>query len=163
PEGRRWVPGHWTGTAEGWVFVNGHWAAQNEQDLQIVPTPPESRETFQIGNPPDNQSFYIPGSYFYTDAGWDWRAGYWAEMRPGYTWIPASYYWTPQGYIFTNGYWDYSPLNRGMLFAPVYFTDPSIFNSGFMFRPTYALGTAGLLDSLFLNGRFGQYFFGNYY
>jgi hypothetical protein len=163
PDSRRWVPGHWSGTADGWVYANGHWAAQGEQDLQIVPQPPASRETYQIGNAPDNSSFYIPGSWFYTDSGWNWRDGYWAESRPGYDWIPASYSWTPQGYAFTNGYWDYAPLNRGMLFAPVSFTDPSIFSSGFMYRPTYALGTPGLLDSLFVNSGMGQYFFGNYF
>src|SRR5262249_41877561 len=88
--------------------------------------------------------------------------GYWAESRPGYSWIPASYSWTPQGYAFTNGYWDYAPLSRGMLFAPVSFTDPNIFDSGYLFRPTYALGTPGLLDSLFLNTGLGQDFFGSY-
>src|SRR5262245_58970743 len=64
PDSRRWVPGHWSGMADGWVYVNGHWAASAEQDLQIVPQPPESRETFQIGQAPGQNSFYIPGTWF---------------------------------------------------------------------------------------------------
>lgn len=163
PEGRHWVHGFWSDTADGNVWVNGHWAAQGEQDFQFVPEPPATKETFQIGAAPDQSSFYIPGTWFYTDAGWQWRDGYWTDARVGYTWVPANYYWTPHGYIFTNGFWDYSPMNRGLLFAPVSFVGNSYLNPGYSYRPSYALGTSGLLGSLFLNRGFGQYFFGNYY
>jgi hypothetical protein len=163
PEHRRWAPGYWTDTQEGYRWINGHWAGEGEQDMHLVPTPPQSADNGPSSPVPDDHSFYIPGSWFYTDQGYRWRAGYWSDIRPGYSWVPASYYWTPQGWVFTNGFWDYDPYNRGLLFAPVRFTDRSYLAAGFVFRPLMALSTELLFDSLFYRGGWGHYYFGDYY
>ena len=108
PEGRRWVMGYWAQTGEGNRWVSGHWAAAQESDNQFVPQPPQNPDDAgPKTQPPDDNSFYIPGSWQYTDDGWVYRNGYWADVRPGYTWVPSSYIWTPGGYVFASGYWDY--------------------------------------------------------
>jgi len=163
PDHRHWVMGYWTEADGGFRWVHGHWAADGEQDVHIVPTPPESQENGPSSPAPDASSFYIPGSWFYTDQGYRWRGGYWSDVRDGYTWNPASYYWTPGGYAFSNGYWDYSPLNRGLMFAPVSFADQSYLGSNFLYRPSYALSPTGMMDNMFVNSGLGSYFFGNYY
>ena len=53
---------------------------------------------------------------------------------------------SPRGWLFSSGYWDYAPFARGLLFAPVYFADRAfLYGSGFLFRPSFALGYGGVL------------------
>jgi hypothetical protein len=163
PEHRRWTPGYWTDTQEGYRWVSGHWAADTEPDRQLVPTPPASVDNGPSAPTPDDHSFYIPGTWFYTEQGWRWRAGYWADERPGYTWVPAAYYWSPEGWTFTAGYWDWDPYRRGLVYAPVYFGGGIYLRPGFVWRPYYALSIGGIYDSLFFRVGYGSYYFGNYY
>jgi hypothetical protein len=163
PENRRWTPGYWTDTQEGYRWISGHWAAESEPDRQFVPTPPKSVDNGPSAPSPDDHSFYIPGTWFYTEQGWRWRAGYWADERPGYTWVPAAYYWSPEGWVFTNGYWDWDPYSRGLLYAPVYFRGGIFLRPGFVYRPYFALSIGGVYGSLFFRAGFGSYWFGNYY
>lgn len=143
PTGRRWVMGYWSDTAEGWRWVSGHWADEKEKDFQQVPTPPENLDRGPTTTAPDDKCFYIPGSWFYTDDGYRWRDGYWADYRIGYNWVPARYYWTPFGWGFASGYWDYGFGARGLLYAPVYFGPGFAFGAGYVYRPAYAYGFAG--------------------
>ncbi|MFL5339394.1 MAG: hypothetical protein ACJ8F7_04430, partial [Gemmataceae bacterium] len=161
PEGRHWVVGHWTPVADGSYRVRGHWAAQQEPDFQYTQKPPEPKHE-ERPPAPDADSLWIPGQWFYTENGWEWRPGYYTAMRPGYAWQPASYYWSPNGYISTSGYWDYAPDNRGLLFAPVYFDQPLWQNSGWAYRPFYALNLAAAWASLFIRPGWG-YYYGDWY
>jgi len=161
PEGRHWVVGHWVPVADGYYRVLGHWAAQQEPDFQYVTKPPEAKEEQQPAAP-DQNAVWIPGSWFYTDNGWQWRNGYYTEPRDGYVWQPASYYWSPNGYIFTSGYWDYDPYRRGLLFAPVWFDQPYWNRPGWFYRPFYALDTARFWVSLFVRPGWG-YYYGDWY
>jgi hypothetical protein len=161
PEGRHWVVGHWVPIADGWYRVLGHWAAQAEPDFQYVNKPPEPKEEQQPQSPGDDAA-WIPGSWFYTDNGWQWRAGYYTQARDGYVWQPASYNWSPNGYIYTSGYWDYDPMNRGLLFAPVWFDQPYWERPGWFFRPSHALDMAAFWVSLFVRPGWG-YYYGDWY
>ncbi len=162
PEGRRWVVGYWATVAGGYYWVGGHLAAQQEQDFQIVDEPPAPQEE-EMGSAPDDHSFYIPGSWFYTDQGYNWRGGYWSDQQEGRSWQPARYQWTPQGYIYTSGYWDANFGQRGMLFAPVYFNRPLWNTTGWFYRPQYMVNPLSLLASLFLNTGANHYYYGDYY
>ncbi len=157
PEGRHWVVGHWVPVADGWYRVAGHWAAQQEPDFQYVTKPPEPREE-QQPTAPDQNAIWIPGSWFFTENGWQWRAGYYAAPRDGYVWQPSSYDWSPNGYVYTSGYWDYDPYNRGLLFAPVWFDRPYWEDRGWFYRPFFALDVARLWASLFVRPGWGYYF-----
>jgi hypothetical protein len=161
PEGRHWVVGHWTAVADGWYRVLGHWASDQEPDFQYVQKPPEPRQEVQP-TAPDVNSIWIPGSWFFAENGWRWRAGYYTEARVGYVWQPACYCWSPNGYIFCSGYWDYDPLYRGLVFAPVWFERPLWLRAGWRFRPFFALDIGGIWGSLFVRPGWG-YYFGDWY
>jgi hypothetical protein len=163
PEGRHWVPGYWTGTAEGYRWVSGHWAAAGAPDYEYVPEPPTNPDQGPTTAAPNDTSFYIPGSYFYGDDGYTYRAGYWAAVRPGFVWHPASYFWTPFGWTFVRGYWDCAVVDRGLLFAPVYFTQPLWYTRGWFYRPFYTVAFAGFFDNFFIGYSWGHYFFGDFY
>ena len=160
PNGRRWVQGYWANTAEGWRWVNGHWAADQEQDNQYVPNPPTNDDQGPRTRAPDADSFYIPGTWFYSDNGYGYRDGYWADIRPGYSWVPARYIWSPNGWIFASGFWDLAIGSRGLLFAPVYF-GPRV--GGFGYRPSVTLAFGAVANSLFVRPNFGHYYFGDFY
>ena len=71
--------------------------------------------------------------------------------------------WTPYGYVFVDGYWDYPLRQRGVLFAPVYF-------SGRRLRSARVrlLGRATSSTTMSCTGRLfvrpgGGYYFGDYF
>src|SRR5262249_15977433 len=49
---------------------------------------------------PDEESFYVPGCWMYSGAGYLWRPGYWNPSYYGYVWTPDYYEWTPAGCLF---------------------------------------------------------------
>ena len=92
-------------------------SAAQEKDNQYVPEPPQNKDAGPTTAAPDDNSLYIPGSYFYTDTGYTYRDGYWTDFNADQVWVPARYYWTPNGYVFASGYWDYPLARRGLLLA----------------------------------------------
>ena len=163
PEGHRWVMGYWAQTDDGWRWIGGHWAAQQEADEQFVPQPPANLDEGPTTPAPDADSFYVPGTWFYTSVGYRWRPGYWADCRPGFLWIPARYWWTPRGWAFCSGYWDYALAARGLLFPPVYFTSAVYLTPGFIYRPVFVVGFNTFYSTLFVRTGYGHYYFGDYY
>jgi hypothetical protein len=162
PPGRKWVPGHWTQADNGWRWVSGLWADASLQTLQyMAEKPPDSLDNGPSVPAPDDNSLWVAGHWEWRDGQFVWRPGYWADGQQGMVWNPADYYYTPSGYIYNTGYWDYVPDNRGLLFAPVYFTQPLWLNAGWRYRPWFYLGWNGLGASLWW-GR-GAYWFGDYY
>jgi hypothetical protein len=164
PEARRWIMGYWANTPEGWRWVSGHWAATPERDNQYVPNPPNNPDTGAPTTPQtDPDTFYIPGSWFYGEQGYYYRDGYWAAIQANRLWVPARYIWSPYGYIFASGYWDYPLADRGLLFAPVFFTDPLWNRPGWFYRPWFALRFSGFFGAFFVNTWWNHYCFGDYY
>jgi len=163
PAQRHWVMGYWANTDAGYRWVPGHWAGEGEKEEVYVPEPPQVTDQGPTTPAPDDQSFYIPGTYFYGESGFTYRNGYWADCRPGYVWTPAQYDWTPYGYRYCSGYWDYALADRGLLFAPVYFTSALWTNPGWHYRPHHVVPYGGLYNSFFVGPRVNHYFFGDYY
>jgi hypothetical protein len=161
PDGRRWVPGYWAQTSAGNRWVSGHWAADQEPDSQYVPQPPDNPDAGPSTPPPDDQSFYIPGTWFYGDSGYGYRPGYWAGYRPGYLWYPARYIWTPLGFLFASGYWDYYWPARGLLYPALYYGNHFPF-IGYIYHPYYALRVNPLAAALYVNPHVSHYYYGNY-
>jgi hypothetical protein len=162
PVGRKWVPGHWVQADEGWQWVSGFWAEAAQPDVQYLQNPPPASLDEGPSTPaPDDNSLYVPGAWIPRAGSYYWRAGYWAEPIGGYIWTPASYSWTPLGYLYTSGFWDYDLYNRGLLFAPVYFTNPFWTWSNWFFRPWWAINTVALFPSLWVGHH--HYWFGDYY
>src|SRR5262249_17893954 len=159
---RQWVPGYWSETEQGWQWTPGLWAPAQQQQPDYVPEPPPDSLDNGPGVPaPDDNSFYVPGSWLYQSTGYVWRPGFWRAIRPGFCWTPAHYCWTPAGYCYVSGHWDYPLEDRGLLFAPVAFTEPLWSNPNWFFRPSYCVNLRGLLWSLFCRPRYCHYYFGD--
>jgi hypothetical protein len=165
PQGRKWAPGHWTQVTEGWQWVPGFWMDEKQENTQYLPEPPASLDNGPQSTAPDENSFYVPGTWLYQDSSYAWRPGYWFPAHEGWVWNASCYRWTPAGYVYVNGYWDYPLANRGIVFAPVYFDRPLWQTSGWFYRPRFALdlATEGIFASLFVRPGYGHYYFGDYY
>jgi hypothetical protein len=164
PPNRKWVPGHWSKADGGWQWVVGFWAPAAQETIPYLEqVPPDSLDDGPSVPAPDDNSVYVPGNWVPQSDGYAWQAGYWADARPGYVWTPAQYAWTPNGYCYVNGYWDYPLEDRGLLFAPVYFSRPLWADPNWFYQPSYCLPFGGLLNWLFCRPSWGCYYFGDYF
>jgi hypothetical protein len=167
PPGKEWVPGYWRKTSDQWQWVCGFWTdalteQQPPQQVRYLPAPPPEPPQAAPGEPPNADSFYVPGHWDWTGTGFVWRAGYWARIEPGYVWVPAHYVWTPKGYLFVEGYWDLALPRRGALYAPVA-VDFNALSPGCAYSPCYVVALEYFLNNLFIGPSRGHYYFGNYY
>lgn len=160
PQGRTFVPGYWQHTEDGWRWVHGFWANESQQ-VPYTPEPPAPLDTGPSMPQPDENSIYVPGVWVFRDGRFIWRAGYYSPVQVGRVWAPPRYIWTPAGYIFIEGYWDLPFEDRGVVFAPVYFTQPLWRTAGWRYRPSLVVGFDNFLDSAFVYG--GSFYYGNYY
>ena len=167
PPGRVWLPGSWREAQGGWQWVPGFWQEASQQEptqpeLNYLPQPPASIEIGPSVVQPTNSSFYIPGSWVWRGR-YLWRPGVWIEYRPGWVWVPAHFRWTPLGWIFVEGYWDYTLASRGVLFAPIAFSQPIYAQPGFVYTPMYMVSEPALFGALFVRRGWGNYYFGDYF
>src|SRR5262249_27772141 len=135
-----------------------------------LPEPPARVET-RPGTPPDDpNAVWVPGGWEDRSERWMWRAGYWAHPNGNQVWQPGQYVPTDHRFAYVPGCWYYALEERGLLYAPVYFTDPLWLNPGWAFSPRFAIGlgsgwggwgTGGLFGSLFCGPGFNNFFFGN--
>src|SRR5262245_25059100 len=160
PPGRQYVAGYWTQTPEGWRWVQGFWAGANQQQVPYTPEPPATLDNGPSLPPADANQFYVPGTWIFRQPQSVWRPGFWSPRIAGRIWVPAHYVWTPAGFIFVEGYWDCPLEDRGLLFAPVYFTDALYRQPGWCYTPSVVINIAPLFDCLFVRHR--AYYFGDY-
>jgi hypothetical protein len=164
PPDRKWVPGYWTKTDSGWQWVSGFWAPASQADLPYVPeAPPASVDSGPSVPAPGDDYLYAPGNWLYRNDAFVWSPGFWYRPRSGFVFYPPRWCWTPAGYLFVNSYWDFPLANRGVLFAPVWCSQPFWLQSGWSFTPQYACNVSALLSSLWVQPGYGCYAFGNYY
>jgi hypothetical protein len=165
PPGKQWTAGYWREEQQQWQWVPGYWTAATAaatQEVTYLPAPPQAPQTAAPGEPPNPNSFYVPGTWVYNGGTYAWQAGYWAQVQPGYVWIPAHYRWTPGGYIYIPGYWDLAVAKRGVLYAPVV-VDYGVVGVGFVYTPAYAVSDTIMVDALFVRPCYCHYYFGDYY
>ncbi|HZT78787.1 MAG TPA: hypothetical protein VFA26_01075 [Gemmataceae bacterium] len=167
PPGKHWVPGYWREDREKWQWVPGMWLAAPqkegaEQQVTYLPAPPAPPEVALPAQPPQPDSFYVPGCWEWRGGAYAWRAGYWARVQPGYVWVPAHYRWTPAGYVFVPGYWDLALSRRGILYAPVV-VDVAVVGPAFVYTPAYAVPDRVVVEALFVRPCCCHYYFGDYY
>jgi YXWGXW repeat-containing protein len=165
PPGRVWVPGSWREARGGWQWAPGFWQEPDEQgmpDIQYLQEPPASVEIGPTIVQPTATSFYIPGSWVWRGR-YVWRPGVWVEYRPGWVWVPSHWHWTPLGWVFCEGHWDYTLESRGVMFAPVVYTQPIYTNPGYVYTPMYVVSEPSLFSALFVRPGWGSYFFGDYF
>ena len=126
PPGQQWVPGHWTEADGGYRWIAGFWTGQQTADLNYLPYPPASLGQGPNVAAPNDNSFWVPGSWIYQSNNYQWQPGYWAPGYDNWCWVPQRYVWTPNGALYSSGYWDYRLPYRGLLFAPVRFRNRSL-------------------------------------
>ena len=163
PPGRQLVPGYWQQVDGGYQWVPGYWGTTDATKVEYLPEPPASVENGPSSPPPADDATWAPGMWVWQDNQYLWRPGFWVENQPGWMWNPASYSWSPSGYVYNQGYWDYPLANRGMPFAPVYFSQPIYTQSNFAYTPGVSLLTSALFSSLFVRPSYHSYYFGDYY
>jgi hypothetical protein len=163
PPNRQWVPGYWNQVDDEYEWVPGHWGVENQNDVEVLPAAPPDPVDESPSPAPDDDSSYVPGCWVYNNDRYMWRPGFWHRYRPGWIWNSASYYPTPAGYVFVDGYWDYDYQNRGLLFAPVYFDQGLLGQSGWNYRPAYVVATDFLLAALFARVANHSYYYGDYF
>ena len=161
PDGRTFVPGYWQRNTEGWRWIHGFWANANQPDVPYSPEPPASLEIGPSMPQPDDNSVYVPGNWIYRDTRFIWRGGYYSLVHVGRVWTPSRFIWTPNGWLYIDGFLDLPFEERGIVFAPVYFSRPLWRDAGWRYRPHFVLGIGGFFDSAFVCG--GSFYFGNYY
>jgi hypothetical protein len=175
PPGRVWVPGSWRPVPGGWNWVGGFWqevaprsaqpaqAAQPMQEVEYLPEPPATLEVGPTVAAPTTTSMYVPGAWVWRGGRYVWRPGAWVEYRTNWVWVPARYCWTPAGYVFVEGYWDYPVATRGVLFAPIVFTQPVYVRPAYVYTPVYVVSEPAMMGALFVRRGCGYYYFGDYY
>ncbi len=163
PPGRQYIPGYWQKVEGGNQWVPGYWAAVDSAQLQYLPEPSPSLENGPASPQPSPDSTWAPGMWTWQTNQYLWRPGFWVNQQPGWMWVPASNSWTPNGYVANQGYWDYPFENRGIPFAPVYFSQPIYGQPNFRYTPAVSLVTSALLSSLFVRPSNSSYYFGDYY
>jgi hypothetical protein len=163
PPDRTWVPGSWRQVADGWQWTPGFWQAAGQEQVDYLPPPPEPVEAAPSTPAPSADSIYAPGTWVYHNSQYLWRPGTWLPYRPGWIWVPAHYVWTPAGWVFVEGYWDYPLRTRGLLFAPIYFTNRIWLRPGWVYAPAYAVYDNFLTGALFIRPGLGGYYFGDYF
>src|SRR5712691_9542834 len=133
---------------------------QARRDISSCPT--SHAGDGPAGEPPAQDTFFVPGTWVWRGDTYGWRAGYWARVQPGYVWVSAHYRWTPTGYVYIPGYWDYSVARRGVLYAPV-IVDTVAVGPPFVYTPYYAVRETLVVDALFVRPAYCHYYFGDYY
>lgn len=163
PYNRSWVPGYWSRVNGGWSWVSGFWMAAETKSVTYLQRPPATLELGASSPAPTPNHLWTPGSWIWTGGGYAWRPGYWVLASPTWVWQPSVYTWTPAGYVFVDGYWDYAFDNRGVIFAPVYYTAPVYVSVGYVYRPRIVIQASLLSVNLFFSTSSCHFYFGNYY
>jgi hypothetical protein len=162
PPGRRWLPGHWQEVEGGWVWIAGAWIPADQQSLLYLPPPPPSEEKGPTTDAPGDDNIYMPGTWVYEDSRYLWQPGYWTKFNPNWVWQPSIFVWTTSGCLYVPGYWDYPLTERGLLFAPVQFTEAWLRRPR-AFVPVYTVLEDFLLGALFIGPHRHSYYFGDYF
>ncbi len=163
PPGRQWNPGYWHDVPGGYQWAPGSWTPARGEPAQYYPTPPVSIETGPNSPMPAEGSVWSPGCWVWDDARYVWQPGFWVPPQPNWVWVPAQYVWSPAGYLFVPGYWDRPLATRGVLFAPVYYSQPVYLQPAYVYQPSITIAVGGLMASLFVRPSYGVYYFGDYY
>jgi hypothetical protein len=162
PPDRQWVPGSWQQVDGGWQWTAGFWEATGQTEVTYLPAPPPSIDEGASTAAPDDNSFYVPGTWVYRERRYLWRPGFWLGYRPDWVWIPAHYCWTPAGYVFVDGYWDVPLERRGFLFAPVRIAG-SLLATRWTYVPRYVVQPDFLIGALFVRTNYCHYYFGDFF
>ena len=162
PVGRRWVSGYWQQVQNGWQWVPGFWGAENIDQVEYLPAPPDPVPDSPPPAPADD-SVLVPGMWMWQNNNYYWRPGFYVGYQPDWTYIPPSYSYTPYGYVFVNGFWDHPLDRRGVLFAPVRFARNVMLAANWSYSPSFVVYPDALMTALFVRPSAYSYYYGDYF
>ena len=101
---------------------------------------------------------WVPGLWEHKNGKFEWQPGYWPPSSGNMIWQPGQYVATETGFAFVPGHWDYPLEERGVLYAPMYFSRAQREKRGWSYRPEYAVsfgsdskwGRGGAFDVLLI-------------
>lgn len=163
PPGREWMAGYWRDTGDGFQWISGYWADATAQETAYLPPPPPTLEVGANVDAPSEDYGWTPGCWIWREGRYAWRAGYWSEGRADWVWVPAYYVWTPRGVIYVEGFWDYPVAQRGVLFAPIWYSSRGYARRGYSYSPRVVINVSFFNDCLFVRPSYHHYYFGDYY
>jgi len=163
PPGRQWIPGYWATVSGGMQWISGYWGDIAQEEVVYLPPPPESLEAGPSSPAPRPGNLWTPGCWVWQQSRYDWQPGYWVPQQQNWVWSPAHYTWTPRGSVYVPGYWDYDIVNRGVIFAPVYYQQPIYTRPQYRYSPVVVISLGAIVASLFVQPRSHHYYFGDYY
>jgi hypothetical protein len=163
PPGLDWVPGYWTEVEGGYQWVSGFWRAEESDEIEYLPQPPQSLERGPSVSPPTDDHVWVPGSWTWLETRYAWRPGHWVTCRPGWIWVPARYVWTPYGFVHVDGYWDYALPRRGVLYAPIWFPRGYVVGHRYRYSPRVVIDVNVFSSHIFCRPTRSVYCFGDYY
>lgn len=173
PPGRSWSAGEWRVENGQNRYIPGYWKPTNENSWRVdLPEPPQTVESGPNIPAPHKDAQWIPGQWVHRNENYVWQPGYWGEVENNMMWMPGQYNYTGSGYRYVTGYWDYCFEDRGLLYAPVYFSRPLWLNAGWNYTPCYSInvglgggwawGFGGFYNNLYVGAGYGGFWFGNY-
>ena len=141
----------------------------DQEQGEYLPTPPPSVEAGPNCPPPaaNPNCTWTPGYWKWCvecESGkYVWCPGTWMEHQPDWVWTPPRYLPTPGGCLFVKGYWDYPLELRGVMYAPVYFTEPCFTRPDYVYCPSVCIPATTLTSCLFVQPSCQHYRFGDYF
>jgi hypothetical protein len=113
---------------------------------------------------------WVPGVWEYKAGKFEWQPGYWPPGYGSMIWQQAQYVATEAGFAFVPGHWDYTLEERGVLFAPVSFSQGQREKRGWSYKPERVVvfgsqsqwGAGGAFESLCIGPNYNSYHFGDY-
>jgi hypothetical protein len=147
----------------GQQWISGFWAENAQTEVTYLPPPPEPLEAGPSSPAPAPNNVWTQGCWVWQDTAYAWQPGYWVVQQPDWVWAPAHYTWTPRGYVYVPGFWDHDIDHRGVVFAPVYYSQPVYVRHDYYYSPSIAIDLGVMTASLFVQPRSHHYYFGDYY
>jgi hypothetical protein len=171
PPDRTWEPGQWKSVRGVWTYFPGYWRPTDGKNLvSNQPEPPASKDEPPTAPKDNPNAMWVPGYWQHKNGQFEWQPGYWPASFDNLYWEQGQYVASESGFVFVPGYWDYPLEERGLLNAPVFFSQAQREKRGWAYRPEYAVsfgsnagwGRGGAFDALYIGPNYNSYYFGHF-
>ncbi len=164
PPGRQWLAGGWLKVDKGFQWLPGAWVPIGfDPTANQIPTPPAIKNLLPTTAAPAIGHIRNPGRWVFQNGQFTWKAPSWIPGNANWIWNPPQLLKTPTGLTVVSGFWDFPLQDRGQLFAPIRFDNPSNIVKGFTFTPGVVTHTSRIMLHLFVQKGMHHYLFGNYH
>lgn len=163
PPGRTWVSGTWSQVQGGYQWFSGFWGDGQTHVTRSIP--PESLEAGPSSPSPGDHYAWVPGHWEWIGNSntYGWHPGCWRPEEENFVWVPSYYCRRPGGVVFVSAYRDFEFVDRGCLYAPIYFEEPIYLQPTYSYRPCFPMNIQLVASCLFIYPTTCHYYYGDYY